>query len=175
MNWWDRNGNTVLTTIGIVGFVGTIVTTAKAAPKISTKLKQRRKKKIQKVELAPGVYSSEVVDLTPKENAVCIVQAMFPECVTPLIFGSITIGAMLGCKKQYAYQQTAIASTYTMMKRLYDENRSKVKKVMDDICPFETDNRTMFDNVEESMHGDPEDRRDRSCRQGNASRCAIRP
>ena len=159
MNWWDRHGNTVLTVIEFIGFVGTVTTTAMAAPKIKQKLDCRRRKKIVKQELAPGVSTEYVEDLEFKENAVEIARCVFPECLTPLIFGTVTVLAMVGCKKQYS-NQAELAAAYTVGKRLYDEHKEKIHKVMDDINPFESNDSLYFDNVEESKNGKPENRND---------------
>lgn len=163
MNWWKRNSNTIFTIVEFVGFVGTVVSTARATTKITKKLEYhnaKQNKKLAKVELAPGVYTEEFREKTAKEKAVDWTRALFPEIVTPLIFGTITVTAMCCKQHQYVSQQTAIASSYTMAKRLYDENREKAKEIMDKINPFDTENETMCDNIEESMNGDPENRND---------------
>ena len=157
MNWWDRHGNTVLTVIEFIGFVGTVTTTAMAAPKIKQKLDCRRRKKIVKQELAPGVSTEYVEDLEFKENAVEIARCVFPECLTPLIFGTVTVLAMIGCKKQYS-SQAELAAAYTVGKRLYDEHKEKIHEVMDDIRPTNEDNMSSLCKIEESKLGDPKKR-----------------
>lgn len=154
MNWWDRHGNTVLTVIEFIGFVGTVTTTAMAAPKIKQKLDCRRRKKIVKQELVPGVSTEYIEDLEFKENAVEIARCVFPECLTPLIFGTVTVAAMIGCKKQYS-SQAEMAAFYTMGKRIYDEKKDKIQEVMDGINPFESNDSLYFDNIEESQNGEP--------------------
>lgn len=163
MNWWKRNSNTVLTVVEIVGFVGTIVSTARAAVKISSKPEyyaSKQNKKLVKVELAQGVYTEKFEDKTKTEQAVQFVKACFPEAITPLIFGSVTVASMIGTRHQYVSQQAGIASLYTMSKRMYDEHKDKVNELMNDICPLSEENPTALDNIEESMNGKPEDRND---------------
>lgn len=144
MTWWKRNSNTVLMIVELVGFVGTVVTTAIAAPKVA--------KKIESIDISKD-------DPIPKK-AVKTVRAVGRDCVTPLIFGTITISAMIGCKRQYMSQQAAIASSYTMFKRMYDENKEKVNEALDDICPLDLKNPSAFDEIEVSMNGDPDNRND---------------
>lgn len=163
MNWWKRNSNSVLTAVEIFGFIGTVVTTVRATSKIQQKPEYYRfksNKTLEKEELAQGVYTEHLRDKTKKERAVDFFRAMFPECVTPLIFGSITIGAMIGCKHQYMSQQAALASSYTVLKRMYDENRDKVQEIMDEISPLDHNNPTALDNIEESMNGEAGKRND---------------
>ena len=143
MNWWERNGNTVLTMVEFVGFVGTVVTTAIAAPKVA--------KKIENIDISE--------DDNIQQKAVKVVRTVGRDCIRPLIFGAVTIGAMAGCKRQYS-NQAAIASAYTVGKRLYDEHKEKIQGVMDDICPIDTENPLMFDNIEESRNGDEKNRND---------------
>lgn len=157
MNWWDRHGNTVLTVIEFIGFVGTVTTTAMAAPKIKQKLDCRRRKKIVKQELALGVSTEYVEDLELKENAVEIARCVFPECLTPLIFGTVTVAAMIGCKKQYS-SQAELAAAYTVGKRLYDEHKEKIHEVMDEIRPTNEDDVSSLLKIEESKLGDPKKR-----------------
>ena len=143
MNWWERNGNSVMTAIEFVGFIGTVVTTAIAAPKVAKKI--------------------ENIDISEEDNiqtkAVKVVRTIGRDCIWPLIFGTMTIASMAECKRQYS-NQAAIASFYTVGKRLYDEHKDKVQEVMDDICPIDTENPLMFDNIEESRNGDEKNRND---------------
>lgn len=155
-----HNSNKILTIVEIVGFVGALATTARAAPKIKKKIDQIPPVKDVKIELATGLYSHEIQPITTKEKAVQVVRACFPECITPLIFSSVTLCAMIGSRRQYISQQAALASSYTMFKRLYDENKEKVDELMNDISPFDQNNPTATAAVEESMNGDPKDRND---------------
>lgn len=163
MNWWKRNSNTIFTIVEFAGFVGTVVSTARATIKITKKLEYhnaKQSKKLAKVELAQGVYTEELREKTIKDKVVDWTKVLFPEVVTPFIFGTITITAMCCKQHQYASQQAAIVSSYTMAKRLYDENRDKVNQLMDEIDPLDTENPTAFDNIEESMNGTPGNRND---------------
>ena len=163
MTWWRRNSNTVLTIVEVVGFVGTIVSTVRATSKISEKpewIAFKMDKKIEKEELAPGVYTERFRDKTIKERTVDLTKAVFPEAITPLIFGTVTMAAMVGTRHQYVSQQTAIASSYTMAKRLYDENRERVNEIMNDIRPLDPENPSALDDIEVSMNGDPDNRND---------------
>lgn len=163
MNWWKRNSNTIFTIVEFVGFVGTVVSTARATSRIIKKPEYQatqQDKKLVKVELAQGVYTDELREKTIKDKVVDWTKALFPEVVTPFIFGTITLTAMCCKQHQYASQQAAIASSYTMAKRLYDENRDKVNQLMDEIDPLDTENPTAFDNIEESMNGTPGNRND---------------
>lgn len=145
MSWWERNSNTVLTAVELIGFVGAMVTTAIAAPKV--------KKKIEEIDIPE--------EATIKQKAVIYVRTVGRECITPIVFTAVTLGAMAGCKRQYAAaNQAAIASSYTMAKRLYDENKERVNEIMDDICPLDSENPSAFNGIEESMNGNPEDRND---------------
>jgi len=164
MNWWQRNSNTVLTIVEFVGFVGTVVSTGLAVSKISKKFEYeefKKKKVVEKTEFVPGVSGDQIRDKTVKERSVDFVRAIFPEAVTPLIFGSVTIATMIGRKCQYsAVQQALIATAYPMGKRLYDEHKDEIKKAMDDICPLDAKDPEQFDNIEVSKNGSPENRND---------------
>lgn len=161
MNWWERNSNTVLTGLELVGFVGAIITTAMAAPKVKEKLDDIPKVRTKKVELVKGVYTDELEPIPVKERAVMIVRSVGRDCITPIIFSTVTISAMIGANRNCAaIQQAAIASSYTMAKRLYDENKEKVNAIMDDICPLDKDNPSALTGLEESRNGDPKDRKD---------------
>ncbi len=142
MSWWKRNSNTVLTAVELIGFVGAMVTTAIAAPKV--------KKKIDEIDIPK--------EATIKQKAVIYVRTVGRDCLTPIIFTAVTLGAMAGCKRQYAAaNQAAIASSYTMAKRLYDENKERVNEIMDDICPLDSENQSTFESVEISKNGNPEE------------------
>lgn len=155
---FGRNSNKILTIVEIVGFVGSLATTARAAPKVADKIKKLPRVRHVKNEVAPGVYSHEIEQIPNKERALMIARACFPECITPLIFSSVTLCAMVGTRRQFVNQQTAIASSYTMAKRLYDENKEKVNKLINDISPLDPNNPSALAAVEESMNGDPKDR-----------------
>lgn len=161
MNWWRRNSNTIFTIAEIIGFVGTVVTVTKAAIDISNKpeIKALNKKVVEKEELVTGVTTERLRDKTIKEKSAIIVKACFPECITPLIFTTVTIGAMACCKKQYA-SQAAIASGYTLAKRMYDENKEKVQEVINEINSIDKTDPNQFDNIEVSRNGDPKDNND---------------
>ena len=58
---------------------------------------------------------------------------------------------MIGCRHQYVSQQAALASSYTMIKRMYDKNKEKVNAMLNDICP-----EPHSKDIEESTIGDPE-------------------
>lgn len=136
MTWWKQNGNTVLTFVEFIGFVGTVVTTAMAAPKVYEKIKEMD-------------ISKE--NLTPKK-AIQVVRTVGKDCLKPFIFATVTVGAMAGCKRQYS-NQAAIASAYTVGKHLYDEHKEKIQEIMDDICP-----EPKTTDIEESIIGDPKKR-----------------
>lgn len=134
--------NKVLTVVELIGFVGTIITTARAAPIVARKLE--------------SIDISE--DATLPQKAITYTKAVGKDCVTPLIFSTVTLSAMLAKDHQYR-SQAAIASSYTLGKRLYDENRERIKKVMNDICP-DTEDPKFFDNIEESRNGEAKNRKD---------------
>lgn len=133
--------NKILTVIEFVGFVGTVITTARAAPKVA--------QKIESIDISE--------ETTLSQKAIIYTKAIGKDCVTPLIFSAVTISAMLTKEHQYR-SQAAIASSYTLGKRLYDENRERIKKVMNDICP-DTEDPKFFDNVEESRNGEAKNRK----------------
>ena len=133
-----RRRNSILTFVEFFGFVGTVVTTARAAPKVAQKIKE--------VEVPE--------DSTLSEKAIAYTKAVAKDCVTPLIFGSVTLTAMLTKEHQYR-SQAAIASSYTLGKRLYDENKERIKEIVNDISP-DTSDPAFFDNIEESKNGFPD-------------------
>lgn len=158
MGWWRRNSNTVLTVVSITSFVGALVTTARAAPKIAKKIEKIPKAKSVKVELAPGLYSHEIAPVTKKEYAVEVVKACFPECVTPLIFSAVTVASIVGCKRQYSNNQALIASSYTMTKRMYDQHKEKINKIINDINVLDPSNPSALSEIEVSKNIGPDEK-----------------
>ena len=142
MTWSKNKTNGVLTLVEFVGFVGTVISTARAAPRIA--------RKIEDVDISE--------DTTIPQKAIIYTRAIGKDCITPLIFSTVTVTAMLAKDHQHK-SQAAIASSYTLGKRLYDENRERIKQVMNDISP-DTDNPNFFDNIEESRNGEPKNRKD---------------
>ena len=161
MNWWKKNSNTVLTVIEFVGFVGAMVSTVRATSKIINKpefQEFKKRKRVEKIEYAPGVTGDQIVDKTFKERVVDFCRAIFPEAITPVVCSAATLGCMIGRKSQYS--ALFLSSAYPVGKRMYDEHEEEIKKIMNDISPLDTTDPEQFDNIEVSKNGSPENRND---------------
>ena len=103
-----KHGSTILTTLGVVGVIGTTVAAVKETPKALMLLNEAKKEKgeeltvIEKVKVAGPVY------------------------IPSVIIGTSTIACIIGSNVLNKRHQAALLSAYTMLDQSYKEYKDKV-------------------------------------------------
>lgn len=107
----SRNSSTILTCIGGVGVVATVVTAVKATPKAMALIEEAKEEK--------------GADLTKVETA--IVAA--PAYITTAIIGVSTLACIFGANALNRHQQASMMSAYALLDNSYKEFKAKVNEL----------------------------------------------
>lgn len=110
-NFIKRNGATILTCIGGVGLVATVVTAVKATPKALIKLDEAEKEKGE--------------PLTKLE----IVKTVGPVYIPTVAIGIGTLVCMFGANVMNKKQQASLVSAYAVIDSSYKEYQKKLKEL----------------------------------------------
>lgn len=106
-----KNSSTILSCIGVVGVVGTAITTGKAVIKAEKILEKRKEEKGE--------------DLTAAET----IKAVGPTYVAPVLIGASTIVCILGANIINRRTQASLMSAYALVNTSYKEYKDKLKEL----------------------------------------------
>lgn len=106
-----KHSATILSVVSAAGVVITAVTTAKAALKADTLIKEAKNKKSEELT-APEVFKTAA-----------------PVYIAPAVMGVLTIGCIFGANVLNKRQQAMLASAYAVVHRAYGDYKNKVKEV----------------------------------------------
>lgn len=109
--FFKKNSSTVLTTMGVIGFVGTIVLAIKETPKAIDILKKEEKEKGEKLS------KIEIIKKTASTY-------------TPMaVLGISSIACLFGANVLNRKQQACLASAYAFLNTSYKQYKDKIKEV----------------------------------------------
>ncbi len=109
-----RNSSTILTCIGGVGVVATVVTAVKATPKAMALIEEAKEEKGD--------------DLTKVETVITAA----PAYITTAVLGVSTLVCIFGANALNQRQQAALTSAYALLDNSYKEFKAKVKELYGD-------------------------------------------
>lgn len=107
----QRNSSTILTCVGGVGVVATVVTAVKATPKAIALIEEAKAEKGE--------------DLTKVETA--LVAA--PAYITPAVIGVSTLACIFGANALNKRQQAALTSAYILLDTSFKDFKAKVQEL----------------------------------------------
>lgn len=114
-----RNSPTILTSVGLVGFVSTALLTARASFRVgldaSTQFHEEAQYGEMSVDQLPEL-------LTTKHLA----KTYWKEFIPPAVIGAITLTALIGANRIGTRRATALAAAFAMSERMAEEYRQKV-------------------------------------------------
>lgn len=125
-----KYGSTILTTLGVVGVIGTTVAAVKETPKALYLLDEAKKEKgedltvIEKVKVAGPVY------------------------IPSIIIGTSTIACIIGSNVLNKRHQAALLSAYTMLDQSFKEYKNKVIDLYGDEANEKVEEEIAKDHVE---------------------------
>jgi hypothetical protein len=109
-----KNAPAILTGLGVVGLISTVVSAVQATPRALTLMEEAEKEKNE------PLTTREIVETTWK-------------CYIPtLILGGVSIACIIGSNSVHAGRKAALVSLYKITEKTLKEYRSKVKEVIGD-------------------------------------------
>jgi Family of unknown function (DUF6353) len=141
----EENSSTLLTTGGVVGFVGTAVLSFRAGSKsYENILAERIAKDSERLDEFPST------DELPKLDKLEVVKIAAPDVLPPIITGAATIAAIIMAHRMSAQKIAALAAAYSLAERNFGEYKDKVtekltgpkKQAIDDELAQEAVNKT---------------------------------
>lgn len=107
----SRNSSTILTCVGGVGVVATVVTAVKATPKAMALIEEAKEEK--------------GADLTKVETVITAA----PAYITTVVLGVSTLACIFGANALNRHQQASMMSAYALLENSYKEFKAKVKEL----------------------------------------------
>lgn len=136
----EKHLPTILTGIGIAGFIGTAVMAAREAPKAETAIKKEQKEKTIRVRGEVN-YQNELVDLTPFETVKVTAGYYWPS----IALGTASTVCILSAHKIDLTRLASVTAAYQLSKGELKELKNKI---------VQTDGKDKLKEYEKGVHND---------------------
>lgn len=109
--FFNRNGSTILTSVGAVGVVVTSVMAVKVTPKALSLLEKAEKEKGEKLDKLE------------------VIKVAAPVYISTVLIGASSIACIFGANILNKHQQASLISAYALVDNSYKEYKNKVKEL----------------------------------------------
>lgn len=129
--FFNRNGSTILTCVGGVGLVSTVVLAVKATPKALSLLEEAKATKQEEL------------------SKVEVVKAAAPAYIPTVVAGAATLVCIFGANALSKRQQASLVSAYALLDSSYKAYKSKVDELYGDAAGIRVREEVAKDKYEE--------------------------